>query len=198
MSVDARAGGGLERTLPREYYLSPELFAREKERIFCREWFCVGPRGGAGRAGRLRGEGRGGREHPARADARGPARRRTTTSAATAARSSCPTAAPAASPAASAAPTTPGPTPSTASSAPRRFSRRPTASPSGQLSLHPVGVDAWGGFVFVHLTPADAGRAATRSRRSSAAVPERLRRYPLAELRVAQRIVYEVAAPTGR
>ena len=26
----------------REHYLSPELFARERERIFCREWFCVG------------------------------------------------------------------------------------------------------------------------------------------------------------
>jgi Rieske 2Fe-2S family protein len=32
----------LERTLSREYYLSPEVFARERERIFCREWFCVG------------------------------------------------------------------------------------------------------------------------------------------------------------
>ena len=35
-------GGGLERTLPREAYLAPEYFAREKERIFCREWVCVG------------------------------------------------------------------------------------------------------------------------------------------------------------
>jgi Rieske 2Fe-2S family protein len=33
---------GLERTLPREAYLSPEVFARERERIFWREWFVVG------------------------------------------------------------------------------------------------------------------------------------------------------------
>ncbi|MEP7087636.1 MAG: Rieske (2Fe-2S) protein, partial [Gemmatimonadota bacterium] len=33
---------GMERTLTREHYLSPELFAREKERIFMREWFYAG------------------------------------------------------------------------------------------------------------------------------------------------------------
>ena len=33
---------GMERTLTREYYLSPELFAREKDRIFMREWFYAG------------------------------------------------------------------------------------------------------------------------------------------------------------
>ena len=33
---------GMERTLTREHYLSPELFAREKERIFTREWFHAG------------------------------------------------------------------------------------------------------------------------------------------------------------
>jgi Rieske 2Fe-2S family protein len=32
----------LEPTLSREYYLAPEYFAREKDRIFTREWFCVG------------------------------------------------------------------------------------------------------------------------------------------------------------
>ncbi len=32
----------LERTLSREHYLSPELFAREKEGIFLREWFQAG------------------------------------------------------------------------------------------------------------------------------------------------------------
>jgi hypothetical protein len=30
---------GLERTLPREAYLSPELYAPEQERIVWREWF---------------------------------------------------------------------------------------------------------------------------------------------------------------
>ena len=37
----------LEKSLPSEYYLSEEIFARERERIFSREWFC------AGRADRL-------------------------------------------------------------------------------------------------------------------------------------------------
>jgi phenylpropionate dioxygenase-like ring-hydroxylating dioxygenase large terminal subunit len=32
----------MERTLGREFYFSEEIFAREKERTFCREWFCVG------------------------------------------------------------------------------------------------------------------------------------------------------------
>jgi Rieske 2Fe-2S family protein len=32
----------MERTLGREFYFSEEIFAREKERIFCREWFCTG------------------------------------------------------------------------------------------------------------------------------------------------------------
>jgi len=32
----------MERTLAREFYFSEEIFAREKERIFWREWFCAG------------------------------------------------------------------------------------------------------------------------------------------------------------
>jgi phenylpropionate dioxygenase-like ring-hydroxylating dioxygenase large terminal subunit len=30
------------RTLPRRYYLAPELFAEELEKIFCGRWLCVG------------------------------------------------------------------------------------------------------------------------------------------------------------
>jgi Rieske 2Fe-2S family protein len=59
-----------------------------------------------------------------------------------------------------------------------------------QFGLHEVALDTWGGFVFVHL---DAS-----PRRSLAeqlgAIPERCRRYPLAELRRGHRAVYEVAA----
>ncbi len=58
------------------------------------------------------------------------------------------------------------------------------------LSLHPVGVGTWGGFVFVHLTPSDA----TPLRERIAPVAARVRNYPLAELRTAARLVYEVAA----
>ena len=32
----------MERTLQRDFYFSDEIFQREKERIFCREWFCAG------------------------------------------------------------------------------------------------------------------------------------------------------------
>ena len=58
------------------------------------------------------------------------------------------------------------------------------------LSLHPVEVACWGGFVFVRLTP-DAGPALAEQLAGAA---ERVRRYPLAELRSAHRIEYPVAA----
>ena len=32
----------LEKSLPSEYYLSDEIFEKERERIFSREWFCAG------------------------------------------------------------------------------------------------------------------------------------------------------------
>ena len=33
----------MERTLHRDYYFSDEIFQREQERIFYREWFCAWP-----------------------------------------------------------------------------------------------------------------------------------------------------------
>jgi Rieske 2Fe-2S family protein len=68
-----------------------------------------------------------------------------------------------------------------------RFSR-------SDLPLHPVGIGVWGGFVFVNLTPA---RAAAEGRTLAAQLgdaPARVARYPLAALRTAHRIVYDVAA----
>ena len=38
----APAVAGLERTLPSSWYYSEDTFQLEKERIFCREWFCAG------------------------------------------------------------------------------------------------------------------------------------------------------------
>jgi len=59
-----------------------------------------------------------------------------------------------------------------------------------RFSLHPVGADQWGGFLFLHATPSEA-----RSLRESlGAAPERTTRYPLADLAVGYRAVYEVAA----
>jgi len=63
-----------------------------------------------------------------------------------------------------------------------------------ELSLHPVGVDVWGGFVFVQLTPDEAAARGHTLAAQLGAVPERLRRYPLGELRVARRITYEIGA----
>jgi glycine betaine catabolism A len=59
------------------------------------------------------------------------------------------------------------------------------------LGLHPVDVDAWGGFVFAHLTPSEVRRPLGEA---LGPIPERLRRYPLADLRRAQHIEYQVRA----
>jgi len=58
------------------------------------------------------------------------------------------------------------------------------------FSLYPAGCDVWGGFVFVHLTPADAKPLADQP----GAIPDRIRNYPLVLLRIGHRIVYEVDA----
>jgi Rieske 2Fe-2S family protein len=58
------------------------------------------------------------------------------------------------------------------------------------FSLEPIGVDTWGGFVFVHLIPA----AATPLAESVVGVADRLRRYPLASLVSGRRLSYHVAA----
>ena len=62
-----------------------------------------------------------------------------------------------------AAPTTRGPTPWTARCCGRRTPTDGDVDPA-DFSLHPVGVEEWGGFVFVHLTPG-VGRAARRRAR---------------------------------
>ena len=66
-----------------------------------------------------------------------------------------------------------------------------------ELPLYPVGVEIWGGFVFVRLGPtADATATASPTALSDqlGAATERIKRYPLAELRIARRIAYEVSA----
>jgi Rieske 2Fe-2S family protein len=62
------------------------------------------------------------------------------------------------------------------------------------LGLHPVGLESWGGFFFLNLSPSEAS---TRSYDLSAqlgSIPDRVRRYPLDELRSARRLRYEVRA----
>jgi glycine betaine catabolism A len=58
------------------------------------------------------------------------------------------------------------------------------------FSLYPIAVETWGGFVFLHLTPATAKPFAAQA----GGVPDRLRRYPLSDLRIGHTIEYQVAA----
>lgn len=58
------------------------------------------------------------------------------------------------------------------------------------LPLHEVAVDTWGGFVWVHLHPDTASPLASQFQEGAAY----LANYPLTDLRVRSRIVYEVAA----
>ncbi len=60
--------------------------------------------------------------------------------------------------------------------------------------LFPVGLDCWGGFFFLNLSPLEAPADGRTLHRQLGPVPERLQRYPLAELRTARRVVYQVGA----
>jgi len=63
-----------------------------------------------------------------------------------------------------------------------------------ELGLHPVGIESWGGFLFLNLSPADARARNYPLAAQLGAVPDRLHRYPLDELRVGRSLRYEVAA----
>jgi Rieske 2Fe-2S family protein len=191
---------GLEPTLPSSWYRSERVFALEKERIFCREWVCVAreeelAHSGAFRVLDLLGESillvrnREGRlrafynvcRHRGARLCRGPAE-------------------------AAAAPQArlPGGIAASRITCPYHqwtydFDGRLVAAPHlfGQphfdaslFSLYAVGIECWGGFVFVHLTPAAAAPLAAQL----GEIPARTARYPLSELRIGHSIRYEVAA----
>jgi Rieske 2Fe-2S family protein len=59
-----------------------------------------------------------------------------------------------------------------------------------RFHLYPVGVETWGGFVFLNLTPAEAGGFQSQL----GGIPRRLARYPLADLGIGATIRYQVAA----
>jgi Rieske 2Fe-2S family protein len=194
LSVEGRAAGqGLERTLHRDFYLADPLFQLERERIFFREWYCVAreeelPEAGdylvrdvAGesvlivrtRAGALAAHynvcrHRGSQLVPAGDRGRFAGGIRCPYHSWTYTLEGALRTAP--------------------------FLEDGDGLAKADLSLHPVGVDTWGGFVFVQLTPGEAKAEGRTLAAQLAGVPERLRRYPLAELRVARRIEYPVAA----
>ena len=61
---------------------------------------------------------------------------------------------------------------------------------AGAFGLHPVAADSWGGFLFLHLTPTEAGPLAA----VLGAAPARIARYPLDVLTTGTRLTYDVAA----
>lgn len=192
----------LERTLPRRAYFDDDVFRQERERIFAHDWFCVGreeslPSPGdytvvsvagesvllvRGAEGRVRGfynvcRHRGCQlvltgEAPAAREQVGPVGR-------FAAGIRCPyhswTYA----------------LDGALRSAP--FLDQDDGFAKEDLPLHPVGVDAWGGFLFVRLG-SRSGHDGPSLELQLGEAPARVARYPLAGLRTARRIVYDVAA----
>jgi Rieske 2Fe-2S family protein len=191
--------GGLEQTLPSSWYYSNDIHALEKERIFCREWLCVareeelpGPgdfrvldvvgesilllrnRQGALRAFYNVCRHRGARL--CRTDESAPVGMAVNGGVIAARSILCPyhqwsydldghlVATP-------------------------HMANTPGFDKSA-ISLYPVGVECWGGFIFLHLTPAEARPFSAQM----GEIPERTQRYPLADLRIGHSITYPVAA----
>jgi len=61
---------------------------------------------------------------------------------------------------------------------------------SADFSLYPIGCTEWGGFIFLHLSPADAGPIEAQL----GLVPARIANYDLTDLRIGHRIAYSVDA----
>jgi Rieske 2Fe-2S family protein len=183
----------LERTLPREHYLSGEVFALEKERIFCREWCC------AAREEELTGPGDylvlnvAGesvlllRDRDRRLAAYYNLCRHRGSQLVPQGERGC-FAGAIRCPYHSWTYTLDG----ALRTAP--FLDESDGLSRDSLSLHPVGVASWGGFVFLNLTPAESAERGYTLPVQLGGVVERLARYPLAELRAAHRIGYQVEA----
>ncbi len=178
----------LEKSLPSEYYRSPEIFARERERIFSREWICAGradvlPEPGALRVLELPGESilvtrtREGRLRAHYNVCRHRGARLCAADAVTAA-IRCPYHA-----------WTYG-LDGRLLGAP--FLNQDPSLREEDFSLHPVGIDVWGGFVFLNLWP--AGPAARDFPLHIGPAAERVRRYPLDSLVTGARLEYDVRA----
>jgi phenylpropionate dioxygenase-like ring-hydroxylating dioxygenase large terminal subunit len=189
---------GLEPTLPSSWYTSERVFALEKERIFCREWVCAAreeelTEPGAWRLLDVLGESLivlRNREGDLRAFYNVCRHRGTRL---------CrdPADAPAHAP-------LPGGIAAGRITCPYHqwtydFDGHLVAAPHlaaepgfdrAHFSLYPAAVDCWGGFVFVNLTPSQALPLGQQL----AGIPERIRRYPLAQLRSGRTIRYQVAA----
>jgi glycine betaine catabolism A len=193
VDVPASSARPLEKTLPSDYYRSPQMYALERERIFCREWICVGrdtdvPNPGdstvldvlgesillvRNEAGTLRGYYNVCRHRGAQLCGVALPGRATRGGVVGGKRIRCPY-----------------------HSWTYSLDGDLVAAPyigsfdAAKFSLYPVGVESWGGFVFVHLTPSGAKSLAEQL----GAIPTRTCRYPLSSLRVGHTIRYDVAA----
>jgi glycine betaine catabolism A len=198
VEIEPAGAGGLEASLPSSWYTTEEIFRLEKERIFAREWLCVGreeelPKPGSHRVVEVLGESllllrnREGRlrafynvcRHRGARLCRPPE-------------------------AAGGAASLPGGIVGGRIVCPYHqwaydFDGRLIAAPHlgdrpgferAAFHLYPAGIDAWAGFVFVHLTP-DGARPL---REQLGAGADRVCRYPLGELRIGATLRYEVAA----
>lgn len=200
MSADPRLPrvAGLEPTLPSSWYTSERIFALEKERIFCRDWICVAREEELAAAGAWRVLDVLGESLLLLRTAAGTLRSFYNVCRHRGSRLCRDPAGP------------PPPTPLPGGIAAGRitcpyhqwtydFEGRLLAAPhlaaepafdKSQFSLYPAAVECWGGFVFLNLTPAAAPPLAAQL----AGIPERLARYPLAQLRIGHTIRYSVAA----
>jgi Rieske 2Fe-2S family protein len=182
----------LEATLPRAYYLSPKIFALEQDRIFFHEWFC------AGRCEQLRNAGDyivvdiAGEETIVVRTQTGElrafdnlCRHRGCRLVLDASRGG------------TFANTIRCPYHSWTYTLDGQLRTAPYLSESeafskDEFSLYRVGVDTWGGFVFLNLSDEPERRESLAEQLGP--IPERVRRYPLAELRTAKSIAYDVHA----
>jgi glycine betaine catabolism A len=191
---------GLEPTLPSSWYRTAEVFALEKERIFCRDWICVAREEELAAPGDHRvldvlGESLilvRNRERQLRAfyntcRHRGTRLCREQTGPGNAAQTALP-----------------GGIAGGRITCPyhqwsydldgRLLAAPHLSAESGfdktLFSLYPAGLECWGGFVFLNLTPAKA----VTLERQFGPMPARIARYPLRELRIGHTIRYEVAA----
>jgi glycine betaine catabolism A len=192
--------GGLEQTLPSRWYSDEKIFRLEKERVFAREWICVGREEDLAAPGDFR-----------LLDVVGESILlvRNRLGALKAFYNVCRHRGAQLCRTAGAAPT-PGMAVQGGVTAARSIvcpyhqwaydlDGRLIAAPhmaevlgfdKSAINLYPVGVESWGGFVFLHLTPAAAKPFAAEL----GEIALRTVRYPLAALRVGHSIEYQVAA----
>lgn len=204
MTVDAEDNPGMQKSLPSDYYRSTAIFAQEKENIFCSEWFCAGreeqiPAPGDVLVLNILGESvlvvrtkegeikahynvcrhRGSRLLPEPGDEL-PADIKLLGGVLGANGIRCPyhlwTYA----------------LDGKLLNAP--YTKEGEGFCRADFSLYPVGVELWGGFIFLNLTPEAAARDARTLKSSFGEALRRVKRYPLADLRAAKRINYEVEA----